>query len=176
MAKETVGKQIHDIASQYQLDQASPEELGQEMLAKQFEEAFLSWVDQGKAAYPGDFYIVMNLKLEQSLNYTPHMIPELRQSAPTPFFDQTVWKYHKSEDRVEFIWVVPDLQACLNLRANALELPEDQKELLGFVLDYYDGTLLNKAKQLNGEIIRSSECTTPNAMDLVQKLPNQPGQ
>src|SRR3990167_9276897 len=114
MKKETVGKQIHDIASKFQLDQATPEELGKEMLAKQFEEAFLSWIEQGKEAYLGDFYVVMILKLESALNYTPHMIPELRQSAPTPFFDQSVWKYHRLEDRVEFIWVVPDLQACLN--------------------------------------------------------------
>jgi hypothetical protein len=152
MEKNTVGQQIFDIIHKEQLDEATPNELGKEMLGS-FEQAMLSWIEQGKKAYPGDFYVVVNLKLEQSLNYTPHMIPELRQSCPTPFYDQSVWKYHRKDDRLEFIWTIPDLQACLNLKLNAHKLPDDQKELLGYVLDYSDGTLLTKAKTLNGEIV-----------------------
>lgn len=149
--KKTAGQIIHDIASKEHLDYATPNELGAQML-NDFEKSMLGWIDQGKEAYPGDFYIIVNLKLEQALNYVPHIIPELRQTCPLPFYDQSIWKYHRKIDDIEFLWSIPDIQACLNLKYNAHKLPDDQKQLLKFVLDYADGTLATKARLLNGEI------------------------
>jgi hypothetical protein len=34
---------------------------------------------------------------------------------------------------------------------NAIAIPESERELLNFVLDFQDGTLLKLAKKLNGE-------------------------
>jgi len=149
--KQTAGQLIYDIQSKEHVDYATPNELGKEML-NDFEKSMLGWIDQGKEAYQGDFYIVVNLKLEQALNYVPHIIPELRQTCPMPFYDQSIWKYHRKIDDIEFLWSIPDPQACLNLKFNAPKLVDEQKPLLKFVLDYADGTLALKAKQLNGEI------------------------
>jgi hypothetical protein len=38
------------------------------------------------------------------------------------------------------------------MKNNPLEIPKEERQLLQFVLEDADGTLLNKCKKLNGEI------------------------
>lgn len=76
-----------------------------------------------------------------------------RLSCPSPEYDQVVYKYHAKEHNLEFLWVVPSKDTCQFLVENALVIERDQKDLLKFVLEFNDGTLLRKAKEFNGENI-----------------------
>ncbi len=74
-----------------------------------------------------------------------------RKSCPTPEYDQAVYKYNRANEHVEFMWVVPAKDVCMEMSNNPLEVPLADKELLAFVLDFTDGTLFRLAKKLNGE-------------------------
>ena len=104
-----------------------------------------------RPAMDGDFYIAALLKKEKLLanvlrNY---FVPTL--ACPTPHFDQTVFKYNAQKEDVEFLWVVPDQETCEIFRENKDKIVPKERGLLRFVLEYYDGTLFNIAKKLNGE-------------------------
>jgi hypothetical protein len=74
-----------------------------------------------------------------------------RNSCPTPEYDQTVYQCHKDWQEPKFMWVLPCIGYCEQMRDNSTEVPEEEWALLRFVLDFYDGTLLKLAKTLNNE-------------------------
>lgn len=104
-----------------------------------------------RSAMTEDFYIVAILKKERLLENVlrNYFIPTL--SCPTPHFDQTVYKYDYKKESLEFLWVVPDQETCEIFRENKDKIVPEEQGLLNFVLKYYDGTLFNMAKKLNGE-------------------------
>ena len=59
--------------------------------------------------------------------------------------------YNLGLERLEYIWTIPSREACHHLRDNAHLVVNDEKQLLGFVMDFNDGTLFALAKRLNGE-------------------------
>jgi hypothetical protein len=106
---------------------------------------------KNRPAMDGDFFIAALLKKEKLLENVlrNYFVPTL--ACPTPHFDQTVFKYNAEKEDVEFLWVVPDQETCEIFRENKDKIVPEERGLLKFVLDYYDGTLFNKAKKLNGE-------------------------
>jgi len=119
---------------------------------KKYEENVLLALQRGKKDFPyQDFYVHVEVKKEPLLKNVIRHYFFSRLTCPTPFFDQIVYKYMVKDDRLEFLWVMPAKDIAENLRDNALLVPKEEKELLDFVLDYYDGTLLMVCKKLNGE-------------------------
>lgn len=151
MQKETVGKLSLDLLNGAQeLDHSSHEQMQQQL--EDYERNVLECVASGKKIYPHDFYLVVETKKEPKLqnvlrNYFFH-----RSTCPTPTYDNVVYKYHRKDEQVEFLWVLPSKETYKMLLNHALEITPDQRELLQFVLDDQDGTLLRKCKSLNGEI------------------------
>ncbi len=110
-------------------------------------------VEQGLKDYMvGDFYVVVSTKKERLLPNVLRNYFFTRFSCPSPEYDQTVYRYHRADDALEFLWVVPSKDACQHFYNNPLQTSEDERELLEYVLSFLDGTLLNRAKKLNGEI------------------------
>jgi hypothetical protein len=153
--RDTVGKLSLDLL-QKEAEQTDAIELGRAMRAgatgSEIEDMIIDCVEDGQKKYSTNFYVVILQKKERLMqnvvrNYILH-----RLSCPTPNYDQTVYLYNKNDDMLEFIWVIPSEDTCLMLRDNALQIPDDEKDLLNFVLDFYDGTLLKIAKRLNGEL------------------------
>lgn len=108
-------------------------------------------VERCKQDYFGDFFIVVITKKEPLM---PNVLRNYfmgRASCPTPDYDQTVYKFDREKDEVEFLWVVPSKHTCLFLLQHRLEVPPEHHKLLHFVLEFQDGTLFKKAKQLNKE-------------------------
>lgn len=158
--KKTAGQVVIDAAKHLEnkpLEIVSIVDLQREMLnADEFTKKMLGYIDQGKKAYKRDFYIELNLKREKLIDMagipqSPRSIPFLKTYCPTPFYDQSVWKYHYKTEKLEYLWTVPDRDTCNYYRKFALQVVPEERELLGYVLSYYDGSLLNKAKELNGE-------------------------
>lgn len=104
-----------------------------------------------RTALDGDFFIECLTKKEKILENTlrNYFIP--RKSCPTPHFDQTVYRYDKNKDDVEFLWVVPDKDTCETFHQNKNKIVPAEQDLLRNVLAYYDGTLFRMMKQFNGE-------------------------
>jgi len=104
-----------------------------------------------RTPFDKDFYIAALLKKEKLLENVlrNYFVPTL--SCPTPHYDQTVYKYSHNKSDVEFLWVVPDQETCEIFRENANIIVPAERGLLEYVLKYYDGTLFQLAKKLNGE-------------------------
>ncbi len=152
MERDTVGKLSYELLqSDVHGDHSAGEQM-QEQLSD-YEKNLLECVDRGKADHPGDFFIVVITKREKLMQNVLRHYFFPRESCPTPHHDQILYKYHRADERLEFLWVVPDRGACMDLKVNAVNLDPQLSELLQFVLDYFDGTLDKKAAALNGEIL-----------------------
>lgn len=154
MSEQDRDKTVGAISAELQGKEAptrDPIELEREM-HKDYEKNLFECIDRGKQDYPGDFYVVVITKKERIMQNVIRNYFACRQSCPTPEWDQTVYKYHRSEERIEFLWVVPSKETCEVMMQNAHDIAEEERGLLQFVLDYQDGTLYQKAKRLNGEI------------------------
>lgn len=167
MKRQTVGKIATD------LQQKTPDTLDPQEIQRATEKEYLdnlAWcVDHAKKrvfcdenkgctkecnsrdALDGDFFIECITKKERKLENVlrNYFIP--RQSCPTPFFDQSVYKYNSKADQVEFLWVVPDKETAEIFRENKEKIVPEEQCLLEQVMHYYDGTLFQLAKQFNGE-------------------------
>lgn len=151
MTKETVGQQAWNaIKDSDYLDYSAVEQMQQQL--EDYEKNFIECIESAKKIYPSDFYIVIETKKEPKLNNVIRNYFIHRLTCPTPTYDNTVYKYHRSCDEIEFLWVLPSKETYKMFMDRPLEIPADERELLQFVLDDSDGTLLRKCKILNGEI------------------------
>lgn len=152
MKRETVGKMSSDLKKGESDNTHSATEQMREQLSD-FEENMEACVRAGKSEHPRDFYVVVITKKERLMDNVIRNYFLNRRTCPTPDWDQAVYKYWHKDEHLDFLWVVPSKDTCQFITDNALTLPDEQKDLLKFVMDFNDGTLLNRAKILNGEIV-----------------------
>ena len=151
MTKETIGKISSDLLIKQVDDTHSAHEQMQESLTD-WDKNLFETVESCKGFYPvGDFYIVVTTKKERLMSNVLRNYFFGRFSCPTPEYDQTVYKYHRKDDQIEFLWVVPCKETCEVMKSDPLGVPQEEKELLKFVLDFEDGSLLRLSKGFNGE-------------------------
>lgn len=151
MKKDTVGKTSLDLLlkSDY-LDHSAQEQMQEQL--NEYETNVLLCLEDGKQKYAGNFYIVVETKKEPKLNNVIRNYFFHRISCPTPTYDNVVYRYHKLDEYLELLWVLPSKETYMMLLDRSLEIPREERELLQFVLDDADGTLLKICKQLNHEI------------------------
>jgi hypothetical protein len=101
--------------------------------------------------FEGDFYVVVLTKKERLMQNVLRGYFFARQSCPTPDYDQAVYKYSREDDRLDFMWVVPNSDSVNYMKNNPHKVPKDKYALLKFVLQFADGSLLRLAKKLNNE-------------------------
>jgi len=106
-------------------------------------------VERGKKYLEGNFYVVVLFKKERLLKNVVRQYFFPRKSCPTPEYDQIVYHYFPSEERLDFLWVVPDKQSTIDLPLMGKELPEDQQELVQFSKDFNSGKLDRLCEILN---------------------------
>lgn len=152
MERDTVGKLSAELLQKDDNPDVTAGERMQEQLGE-YEQLLLEAASRGKIEYADDFFIVATTRLYKYMPNALHMQFWPRVSCPTPHLDQIVYKYHRKDERIEFLWTIPDKDACKDLKLNAMNLDPSFKELLQFVLDFEDGTLDKKAMDLNGEIV-----------------------
>jgi hypothetical protein len=152
MERDTVGKLSTELLQRDVHGDITAGEQMQEQLSD-YENNLLECINLRKDNFPGDFYIVVITKRERLMQNVLRHYFFARESCPTPHHDQILYKYHRKEERLEFLWVIPDKESCKDIKNNALDIDPSLKQLLQFVLDYSDGTLDKKAASLNGEIL-----------------------
>jgi hypothetical protein len=149
MEKNTVGKCSRDLLLK-EPETRDPIELQREM-QKGYEDHIVQCIARGKKDFSQDFFLVVLTKKERLMQNVLRNYFTCRLSCPTPEWDQTVYHYHRKEEILEFLWVVPSKYTCELFRSNMLSIDKDERDLLRFVLDFEDGTLMRRSKQLNGE-------------------------
>ena len=147
--KITVGEQYLKVAYKHP-ESRDPIELQREM-QKEYIDNLTQTVLSFRKDNPRNFYIVQLTKRERLLENVLRNYFFCRFTCPTPEYDQSVFKYEHGIEAIEYLWTVPDRDTCQHLRDNALQVVPEEKELLQFVLSFYDGSLFNLAKHLNGE-------------------------
>lgn len=147
--RDTIGKISSELLTK-DSPTNSPIELEREMHTE-YDSNLHQCVENSKSNYPKDFYIVVITKRERLMPNVFRNYFFARQSCPTPEWDQAVYYYRRSSESIDFMWVVPDKETCFYLRTHALHVSPEEKQLLQFVLDFEDGTLLTISKKLNRE-------------------------
>lgn len=149
---ETVGKIVYDILEKEPENAILDPIAMQREAHKNYEKTLYSSIEIGKKAFNGDFYIaVLTIKVPLMRERVLRNKFVHRKTCPTPEYDQTAYRYHRSDDHVEFLWVVPSKATCELLRMNALQVTPEERDLRDFVIEFYDGTLLKQCKKLNNE-------------------------
>lgn len=149
MERPTVGKLAYDLSAK-EPESRDPIELEREM-HKDYEQHIYQCIERGKSSFADDFYIIVITKKEPLMPNVLRNYFSVRLSCPTPDYDQTVYRYHRVEDKIEFLWVVPSRDTCFVFKDNALQIAPEERGLLEYVLAFADGTLFKLAKKLNGE-------------------------
>lgn len=109
-------------------------------------------VNLGIKKFTGDFYIVIDQKVEEAFgNRAARNQVYSRLTCPRPFFDQSVFKYLHVSGMLEYMWTVPARKTAYMLRDNAMSVPPEERDLLNFVLEFFEGTLDIRRKKLNGD-------------------------
>jgi len=147
--KKTVGSASYDRLIK-DPETNDPIELQREM-HKDYEANIQECITRCSKDYVGDFYIVVTTKKERLM---PNVLRNYffgRKSCPTPEYDQAVYKYHRKDGNIEFLWVLPSKDTCEMMRDNALKIAPEERALRDFVLAFYDRTLFTLSKRLNGE-------------------------
>lgn len=154
----TVGKAAVDLASSTSNESYDRNEIERAVHAgtnskKSYEEEIWETIENGRkdSVIKGDFYIIVLLKKERSLANVIRQYFFYRQTCPTPEYDQTVYKYVRDGDKLEYIWTVPDVETCNYLPLHRPSLKQDQLLLLSMIEAFNNGDLEKWAAKLNNE-------------------------
>lgn len=146
---ETVGKKYTDTRSKQQDDITIFEAV--HYMGKDIMTQLGEMVERDKRKTDKDFFVEVCIYMNPLMPDVPEWRMISRHTCPTPFQDRSVFHYHKKEDRLEFLWHVPSNRECEYYIKNKVWLSPDEYAALKYVIDFVDGTLLRKAKLLNGE-------------------------
>jgi hypothetical protein len=155
--RDTVGKISTELLARSS-DTHSAEEQMREQLSD-YEKHINQCVETHKKTFDGDFYIIVITKKEVLMRNVIRHYFFGRLSCPTPDYDQTVYKYYRPKEELSFLWTIPSKMTCLYMKEHASEIQPEEFGLLKFVLEFADGTLFKRSKELNGEKIDTSELT-----------------
>lgn len=153
--RETVGKISSDLLQKANgpvtvIDQ-------QREMQKDYLDNLVQCVEKNKKDFPGDFFVVVETKTEPLMPNVMRNYFFARWTCPTPTYDQSIFKYNKKDERIEYLWTLPSRDACYHIKNNLDTLSNEEQQLAFFVVSLFDGSLLRKAKELNHEYHNSLE-------------------
>lgn len=153
MKKETIGKIATDLASKGH-DSNNVIDVQRE-LQKDYMANVWECINTNLSKLKGDFYIQVVTKREKLLENVFRNYFMAHQWCPSPDYNQSMFKFHRSNSTLQYLWTLPDPETAMYLVQNADYLPQQERELLEYVLMDYDGRLLRWCKKLNGESEKS---------------------
>jgi hypothetical protein len=122
---------------------------------KSYEEEVWDCVDRAlKDTNVGtEFFVVVLSKKERLLQNVVRQFFFYRNSCPTPEYDQTVYRYIKKDDELEFLWCIPNNSLAAAMTYYPDNFTAEQQALVQYVKDFNSGKLDIKARQLNKELV-----------------------
>lgn len=149
MERDTVGKLSSELIPKAVDNTHTAEDQMREQLADYEKNVWLA-VDEGKKKHADDFYVVVLTKKERLMENVLRNYFFTRNSCPTPEWDQTLYKYYRKYDALNYLWTIPDKHTC-EMFKTAKEISSEEMQLAKFVHDFHDGILMKVAKKLNNE-------------------------
>ena len=149
MKRDTVGKISSDL-SQKTPESRDPIEIQREM-TKDYIDNLVECVEIHRKKCNISFYVVVITKNEKLMPNVFRNYFAARESCPTPDYDQSVYRFNKDAEQLEYLWTLPAKDVIYHLKDNALLVHSEERELLNFCMEFLDGRLDKLAKQLNGE-------------------------
>jgi len=137
----------------------------QRAMLEDYEKNFFKAFERGKSQYQADFYVVVLTKQERLMDNVIRNYFIVRESCPTPNFDQIVYRCDHKKKSIDLLWTIPGKKTCNAYRHKLLEVPEEERALLDCILSFYDGSLLRTCKKLNKELKESSVSDSFNPED-----------
>lgn len=116
-----------------------------------YDENMQKCIKDNRNKYICDFYVVVLTKKERLMQNVIRSYFFARSTCPTPDYDQAVYRYHRNSESIEFMWVIPSADVVNFMKNNGSSVLVEQYELLQYVLNFCDGSLLALAKSLNNE-------------------------
>jgi hypothetical protein len=148
--KNTVGKISLELANNLSDNTHSAHDQMRENLTE-YDKNIYECIERSKKDFMFDFYVIVITKKEKLMQNVLRHYFLSRNSCPTPQYDEAVYKFHRKDEKLDFLWVVPSKETCDYFVANALNIPDEERELLNFVLQFTNGDLDARAKKLNNE-------------------------
>lgn len=123
----------------------------QREMQKDYIDNLIQCVERSKKDFPGDFFVVVETKTEPLMPNVMRNYFFARWTCPTPTYDQSIYKYNKKDERIEYIWTLPSRDACYYIKNNLDKITNEEQQLAFFVMSLFDGSLLRKSQKLNNE-------------------------
>mgnify|MGYP007071651430 CR=1 FL=1 len=147
--RDTVGKISSDLLSK---DMGKINVIDQQReMQKDYIANLMECVEKNKEHFPGNFFIVVETKAEPLMPNVMRNYFFARWTCPTPTYDQSVFRYNRQDDRIEYLWTLPSKDACYHIKENEAIIDKSEQELKYFVISLFNGSLLCKSKELNKE-------------------------
>jgi len=155
-ANKSIGQYSYEL-QQKPDDKINPIELQREIhkgtnSERSYEEEVIVALERGKKEFDGDLFVIVLLQKFRVLKNAGRSFFFPRKSCPTPEYDQTVYQYFRKEDRLKFLWIVPNKQTVIDMCLIGNTLPPDQQELVQFARDFSSGALDRISAILNNEV------------------------
>jgi len=147
--KKTVGAHSLELSKKDPGTHSAIDQMREQL--KDYEKNIHECVQSHLGKFEDDFYVICLTKKERLMQNVLRGYFFARQSCPTPDYDQSVYKYHRADAKLEFLWVVPCDDVVNYMKNNPTLVDTDKYGLLDFVLKFADGSLLRLSKKLNNE-------------------------
>lgn len=147
--RETVGKISRDLI-QKEPESRDPIELEREMQQDYLKNLTMCVEDYRKQS-SGDFYVAVLTKKEKLMPNVFRNYFLALQACPTPTWDQSLYKYSHKDENITYMWTIPSKDTCELFLRSKKEVDKSEWGLLNFIIQFYDGSLMQLAKKLNGE-------------------------
>ena len=92
----------------------------QQAMTEDYMKNLFEAVDRGFKQFLGNYYVVVITKKEKLMENVIRNYFATRETCPTPDYDQTVFRYNREAERIEYIWTIPAKEACMYLLQNKL--------------------------------------------------------
>jgi hypothetical protein len=148
---KTIGQIVLDLSKKKQ-DTLFVKDLAPDMLEEHMANVIKCLEDNYEQfKHEDQFFIQVATKHERVLKTTYRQYFNPRYTCPTPFYDQTVYRWDNKTQQLEELWTIPDLDTCDYLIENITQLPTNELILAKFAVMFRLGSLLDVCKKLNKE-------------------------
>lgn len=118
--------------------------------AKEYMGLLMKTVQDHKNIFEGPYFYIEVITRVHLANVFRNQFMA-RASCPTPYTDQTVYRYNRQAEIVEHLWSVPNSETCHHLMEFHSEAIRDVPELFSDVVRFVRGDLRKRSLELNGE-------------------------
>lgn len=120
--------------------------------SKSYMPRLYAFLQKGKKRYSDDFIIEVNRWHEVGDRKVTRYRYRQILALPTPRPCRAYYYYDASEDTLDLLWDLPPAKACEWAFNNKVIVGLQMPTVMKTILDYYDGTLVKRADEINKKI------------------------